>query len=121
MHPEMEPNYSKQRLIFRPKTLLLGWWGGMHPPHPPPLNPPLNTSYKHLAKKFERAVLKCVGRDGSEMAVRVRLDWTRSNAKRRLATFASGRLRHSRLRESSRVVANLRDWSLHRLILTTYF
>ena len=36
MHPEMEPNYSKQRLIFRPKLLLLGWWGGMHPPHPPP-------------------------------------------------------------------------------------
>ena len=36
MHPEMEPNYSKQRLIFRPKSLLLGWWGGMHPPHPPP-------------------------------------------------------------------------------------
>ena len=32
MHPEMEPNYSKQRLIFRPKLLLLGWWGGMHPP-----------------------------------------------------------------------------------------
>ena len=29
-------------------------------------------------------------------AFRVRLDWTRSNAKRRLATFASGRLRHSR-------------------------
>ena len=25
MHPEMEPNYSKQRLIFRPKSLLLGW------------------------------------------------------------------------------------------------
>ena len=40
MHPEMEPNYSKQRLIFRPKSLLLGWWGGMHPPIPP-LNPPL--------------------------------------------------------------------------------
>ena len=36
MHPEMETNYSKQRLIFRPKSLLLGWWGGMHPPHPPP-------------------------------------------------------------------------------------
>ena len=36
IHPEMEPNYSKQRLIFRPKSLLLGWWGGMHPPHPPP-------------------------------------------------------------------------------------
>ena len=36
MHPEMEPNYSKQRLIFRPKSLLLGWWGGMHPPIPPP-------------------------------------------------------------------------------------
>ena len=28
--------------------------------------------------------------------LRVRLDWTRSNAKRRLANFASGRLRHSR-------------------------
>ena len=28
--------------------------------------------------------------------LKVRLDWTRSNAKRRLATFASGRLRHSR-------------------------
>ena len=28
-----------------------------------------NTSYKHLAKKFERAVLTRVGRDGSEMAV----------------------------------------------------
>ena len=27
------------------------------------------TSYEHLAKKFERAVLTCVGRDGSEMAV----------------------------------------------------
>ena len=41
MHPEMEPIYSKQKLIFRPKSLLLGWWGGMHPPIPPPLNPPL--------------------------------------------------------------------------------
>ena len=41
MHPEMEPNYSKQRLIFRPKSLLLGWWGGCIPPIPPPLNPPL--------------------------------------------------------------------------------
>ena len=28
-----------------------------------------NTSYKHLAFEFERAVLTCVGRDGSEMAV----------------------------------------------------
>ena len=36
MHPEMEPNYSKQRLIFRPKSLLLGWWGGCIPPSPPP-------------------------------------------------------------------------------------
>ena len=27
-----------------------------------------NTSNEHLAKKFERAVLTCVGRDGSEMA-----------------------------------------------------
>ena len=40
MHPEMEPNYSKQRLIFRPKSLLLGWCGGCIPPIPP-LNPPL--------------------------------------------------------------------------------
>ena len=30
------------------------------------------TSYKHLAKKFERAVLSCVGRDGSEIAVSLR-------------------------------------------------
>ena len=36
MHPEMEPNYSKQRLIFRPKLLLLGWWGGCIPPIPTP-------------------------------------------------------------------------------------
>ena len=28
-----------------------------------------NTSYKHFAKKFERAVLTRVGQDGSEMAV----------------------------------------------------
>ena len=28
-----------------------------------------NTSYEHLAKKFEGAVLTCVGRDGSEMAI----------------------------------------------------
>ena len=28
-----------------------------------------NTGYKHLAKKFERAVLTRVGRDGSEIAV----------------------------------------------------
>ena len=28
-----------------------------------------NTSCEHLAKKFERAVVTCVGRDGSEMAV----------------------------------------------------
>ena len=38
MHPEMEPNYSKQRLIFRPKSLLLGggcwWWGDAYPPPP---------------------------------------------------------------------------------------
>ena len=31
-----------------------------------------NTSYEHLVKKFERTVLKCVGRDGSEMAVCLR-------------------------------------------------
>ena len=28
-----------------------------------------NISSKHLAKKFEQAVLTCVGRDGLEMAV----------------------------------------------------
>ena len=28
-----------------------------------------NTSYEHLAKKIERAVLTRVGRDGSEIAV----------------------------------------------------
>ena len=32
----MEPNYSKQRLIFRSKSLLLGWWEGCIPPIPPP-------------------------------------------------------------------------------------
>ena len=26
----------KLRLIFRPKSLGLGWWGGMHPPPSPP-------------------------------------------------------------------------------------
>ena len=31
-----------------------------------------NTSYEHLAKKFERAVLTCVGQDGSKMAVCLR-------------------------------------------------
>ena len=31
-----------------------------------------NTGYKHFAKKFERAVLARVGRDGSEMAVCLR-------------------------------------------------
>ena len=47
MHPEMEPNYSKQRLIFRPKSLLLGWWGGCIPPIPPPPPPPKSaTEYR---------------------------------------------------------------------------
>ena len=68
-----------------------------------------NTGYKHLAKKFERAVLTRVGRECSEMAVKVRLDWTRSNAKRRLATFASGRLRHSRRLPT---FAGFREWLL---------
>ena len=31
-----------------------------------------NTGYKHLANKFERAVLTHVGRDGSEMVVCLR-------------------------------------------------
>ena len=30
---------------------------------------PTNTCYEHLGKKFQRTVLTCVGRDGSEMAV----------------------------------------------------
>ena len=32
MHPEIETDFSKRRLIFWPKSLVLGWWGGMHPP-----------------------------------------------------------------------------------------
>ena len=31
-----------------------------------------NTGYEHLAKKLERTVLTCVGRDGSEIAVWLR-------------------------------------------------
>ena len=31
-----------------------------------------NAGYEHLAKKFKRTVLTCVGRDGSEMAVCLR-------------------------------------------------
>ena len=47
MHPEMETDFSKWRLIFRPKSLLLGWWGGCIPPIPP-LNPPLSQSLYDL-------------------------------------------------------------------------
>ena len=36
MHPEMETDFSNWRLIFRPKSLVLGWWGGCIPPIPPP-------------------------------------------------------------------------------------
>ena len=43
MHPEMETDFSNWRLIFRPKSLVLGWWGGCIPPIPP-LNPPLTVS-----------------------------------------------------------------------------
>ena len=32
MHPEMETEFSKWRLIFRPKSLVLGWWGDASPP-----------------------------------------------------------------------------------------
>ena len=39
MHPEMESDFSKWRLIFRPKSLVLGWWGVCIPPS---LNPPLS-------------------------------------------------------------------------------
>ena len=61
-------------------------------------------------------------------SVKVRLDWTRSNAKQREAKVGDlrqpSRVVDDVTREGcqpSRVVANLRDWSLHRLILTTYF
>ena len=63
-----------------------------------------------------------------KLPLKVRLDWTRSNAKQREAKV--GDLRQpSRVvdyvtREGwqhSRVVANLRDRSLHMLILITYF
>ena len=68
-------------MIFRPDSLRLGWWGGdasrngadlfeietdfsakivtfrlvggMHPPHPPPLNPPLQTTAVH---KFDAII-----------------------------------------------------------------
>ena len=46
--------------------------------------------------------------------LKVHLDWTRSNAKQREAKVGD-------LRQPSQVVANLRDRSLHRLILITYF
>ena len=36
MHPEMETDFSKWRMIFRPKSLVLGWWGGCIPLIPPP-------------------------------------------------------------------------------------
>ena len=32
MHPEMETDFSKWRLIFRPKSLVLSWWGVCIPP-----------------------------------------------------------------------------------------
>ena len=35
MHPEMVTDFSKWRLIFRPKLLVLGWWRGCIPPSPP--------------------------------------------------------------------------------------
>ena len=38
-----------------------------------------NTSFEHLAKKFERTVLTCVGRDGSEIAVCLRRFFVRSH------------------------------------------
>ena len=50
MHPELDPNYSKQRLIFRPKSLLLGWWGGCIPPIPPPKSATAVLSIKFGAK-----------------------------------------------------------------------
>ena len=32
MHPEMETDFSNWRLIFRPKSLVLGRWGDASPP-----------------------------------------------------------------------------------------
>ena len=34
--PKKKRSSPKLRVIFRPGSLGLGWWGGMHPPHPPP-------------------------------------------------------------------------------------
>ena len=53
-------------------------WAGR--PLPPPVSDAtghnevfiINTSYEHRAKKFERAVLTCVGQDSSEMVVCLR-------------------------------------------------
>ena len=48
-----------------------------------------NTNYKHQAKKFERAVLTRVGRDGSEMAISRRRFLLVSAYKRARMAFTS--------------------------------
>ena len=66
----------------------------------------------------KRSHLTVISETNSSQSVKVRLHWTRSEGWRpsRVVDYVT--------REGcqpSRVVANLRDWSLHRLILTTYF
>ena len=79
MHPEMEPNYSKQRLIFRPKLLLLGWWGGCIPPIPPPKSATGSTHKSYLSKlqTLQNKAVKIIG-DGKYMDQR----WSRGHKAR---------------------------------------
>ena len=46
-----------------------------------------NTSYEHLAKKFKRTVLTCIGRDDSEMAVCLRRFFVRCRLYELASTF----------------------------------
>ena len=76
MHPEMEPNYSKQRLIFRPKSLLLGWWGGDASPHPPPPKSATargqNPNEVQFQKEFEFLIFLAQGKNLTPMQVEIK-------------------------------------------------
>ena len=86
--------------------------------------------FKPLCKKWfqndiTRSNSKLVCTKDYCLWLKVRFDWTQSNAKRTLATFAN--LREWSITSLAKV-ANLREWlqifatlSLHRLILITYF